>query len=60
MALSAEEQKAVEHLADERRREEFNRQLQASLVPVSSVPAANTKKNWAPVTETGRIKGQSE
>lgn len=58
MALTEEEQKALEHLDAERRREEFQRFLQSKLTPVSQLPAAQTKKNWAPLTTRGRIKGQ--
>jgi len=57
MALTEEEQKALEHLAAEERREEFQRQLQAKLTPDPS-RAARTKKFWAPLTSRGRIKGQ--
>lgn len=57
MPLTEEEQKALEHLAAEERREEFQRQLQAKLTPDPSY-AAQTKKNWAPLTSRGRIKGQ--
>ena len=57
MALTADEQKAIEHLAQEKRREAFNRSLQGKL-KADPGPAKQTKKNWAPLTTTGYIKGQ--
>ena len=57
MTLTVEEQKALEHLADERRRETFQRFLLVKLTPDSS-HAARVKKNFAPLTTTGKIKGQ--
>jgi hypothetical protein len=60
MALTVDEQKALEHLDAERRRQEFQRFLQSKLIPASQSRAAQTKKNWAPLTSRGRIKGQVE
>jgi hypothetical protein len=57
MPLTQEEQKALEHLNAEKRREAFQRFLQSKLTPNPS-RAAQTKKNWAPLTARGRIKGQ--
>jgi len=57
MALTEEEQKALVHLADEERREAYQRFLQSKLTPDPS-RAARTKKFWAPLTSRGRIKGQ--
>jgi hypothetical protein len=56
--LTEEEQKALAHLESEKKRDEFQRFLQSKLKPASELPAAQTKKNWAPVTARGRIKGQ--
>jgi hypothetical protein len=58
VALTVEEQKALDHLAAERRREEFQRRMQALLRPSDPSIAAQTKKNWAPLTSRGKIKGQ--
>ncbi len=57
MALTEHEQKAVEHIAQEKRREGFIRSLQGKLKPDPG-PAKQTRRNWAPLTRTGYIKGQ--
>lgn len=59
MPYTVEEQKALKYLQDERKREAFQRSLQARLTAPAE-PAATTKKNWAPLTSSGRIKGQNE
>lgn len=58
MTLTVEEQKALDYLAQEKRREAFQRFLHSKLVaPVE--PGATVKKGWAPLTNTGSIRGQS-
>lgn len=56
--MTEEEQKALEHMAQEQRREAFQRSLQGKL-KADPGPAKQTKKNWAPLTRTGYIKGQN-
>ena len=58
MALTADEQKALDHIALERLREAFQRSLQAKLVAPAE-PAGTVKRGWAPLTVKGRIPGQS-
>lgn len=60
MPLTAEEQKALDHLKDEDLREKFQRQLQSKLTPVSQESAQRVRKNFAPLTDRGRIKGQAD
>lgn len=57
--MTEDEQKALEHLAQEDRRRAFTRHLQSFLKP-NPGPAKQAKKNWAPLTRTGFIKGQGE
>jgi len=57
--MTPEEEMALEHMAQERRREEFQRFLESKLVAPQG-PAAQTKKNWAPLTPTGYIRGMAD
>jgi hypothetical protein len=57
--MTPEEQGALDYLASVRKRRQFQRSLQASLKAPAG-PAAQTKKNWAPLTKTGEIKGQAQ
>lgn len=57
--MTEEDQAALEHMAQEKRRDAFQKSLQALLKPDPG-PAKQTKRNWAPLTKTGHIKGQEE
>jgi len=59
MSLTPEEQVALDYQITQRQRLVARRGLQAKL-KAPSEPAATTKRNWAPVTKTGYIKGQAE
>jgi hypothetical protein len=57
--MTADEQKVLDHMAQERKREDFQLFLQSKLAAPDG-PAANTKRNWAPLTRTGYIRGMSD
>lgn len=54
MALTEHEEKALEHIRQEQRREAFQRQLQA-LLKAPAVHARRVKDKFGPLTRTGRI-----
>lgn len=57
--MTEDEQMALEHLRQEKRREAFQRHLQSLLLPKDQGPAQQVRKNFAPLTILGRIKGQA-
>lgn len=55
--MTPEDQQALDHLAQEERREAFQRSMQA-LLKAPSAYAQATKTKWAPLTRINYIKGQ--